>query len=112
MVESHLVLNCRIERYEYGLDSLGGRSVLSTEVISSVCFLTRVTRTGADMVAAAEQGRVYYQLQLPHDVDIQDQDAVFLLHDNGEEEQFETVQVLRQQGVDVMRQATLVKAGS
>lgn len=113
MIEKNLTQTCRIERYTYGEDSLGGRAVTGTEIVyEGKCFLTRVNRSGADMVAAAEQGRVYYTLNLPYDADIQDQDAVFIILENGAEEAYETAQVIRRQSVDVMRQAMIVRAGS
>jgi len=111
-IETHLTQTCRIERYTYGSGSLGGRTKTGTQVITTACFLTRVQRTGADMVAAAEQGRIYHMLHVPWDVDIQDQDVVFLILDKGDEVKFETAQVLRYQSVEVMRQALVVKAGS
>lgn len=111
-VERNLTQRCRIERYQYSAGDLGGQTVVGTQVIDSACFLTRVSRTAADLVAAAEQGRVFYTLHLPYDTDIQDQDAVFLILENGDEIAYETVQVIRDQGVGVMRQAVLVKAGS
>jgi hypothetical protein len=111
-VEANLPQRCRIERYTYAAGSLGGQEIAGTQVIESACFLTRVTRSAADLVAAAEQGRVFYTLHLPYDTDIQDQDAVFLILNTGAEIKYETVQVIRNQGVDVMRQAIVVKAGS
>jgi len=106
-VEQNLTQSCTIERPQWGVDDYGGRVALSPLTSTSDCFLTRMTRTGADMINAADQGRVFYMLHLPWDTDIEDGDEVVI-----DGERYRVEQAIRQQSVQVMRQAVVVLQGS
>lgn len=106
-IEQHLVQECTIERKTYALDEYGVSQVITTTPTTSACFLTRNTRSAAQMNDTKDQARVYYNLHLPHDADIRDGDEVVI-----DGERYYTEQVLRSQGMNVMRQAVLVKHGS
>lgn len=106
-VESAMTKDCIIRRTTFSTDSYGGPGTpLSVDVFSKT-YLTRVQRTGADMVAAADSGRVHYMANLPYDADIRDGDAVIV-----DEIEYQTVQVIARHSNDLMRQALIVKAGS
>ena len=106
-VEQNLTMSCTIERPQWGQDDYGGREGLPPLTSTSACFLTRLTRTGADMINAADQGRVFYMLHLPWDADIEDGDEVVI-----DGERYRVEQAIRQQSVQVMRQAVVVLQGS
>lgn len=106
-VNANLVDMCIIERYEDSLDAYGNpeRSLVSSTEYR--CYLIRTDRSAGDMITEADVGRVFYELQLPYDADIADGDTVLI-----DSERYETMQVYRNQSVDVMRQARLVKQGA
>jgi hypothetical protein len=106
-VGHHLTQTCTIERRTFSTSDYGGETEGPTLVITSDCYLTRATRSGGDMINAADQGRVFYMLHLPYDVDIEDGDEVVV-----DSERYRTEQVYRDQSVGVMRQALVVKEGS
>lgn len=112
-VERHLTQTCQIERKTFATDEYGDRSLASTLVIPSACFLTKVSRSSAQETAGADLGRVYYNLHLPYDTDIRDGDEVVIIDAvTAAEERYTVDQAIRSQGVNVMRQAVLIKAGS
>lgn len=108
-VAKHLTQRCTIERQMFNLtDEAGGHVDGPNTLIESACFLTRVNRSSADLLAGtADIGRVYYTLNVPHDTDIRDEDVVVI-----EGERYRVEQVMRSNGLDVMRQALVVKQGS
>ena len=110
-VEQNLTETCTIERPQSGQDEYGGAMDLPPVSTTSACHLSRMSRNSADMVAMADQGRVYYMLHLPWDADIEDGDEV-VMYDGGRELRYRVEQALRQQSVQVMRQAVVVLAGS
>lgn len=96
-----------IRRKHLGTDSYGARTELPPTDYPTVAFLSPANRTGQDMVAAADSGRIFYRAQLPHDSLIQDGDTLIV---DGME--YETVQVMARHSADVLTQALVVKAGS
>ncbi len=108
-IEKHLTQTCVIRRREYATDSYGNEVEFARTQITSACFLTVLRRYAGNRVAAEDLGRVYYTLHLPYDTDIQDNDEVEV---DGDTTVYRVEQAIRSQGVDVMRQAIVVKAGS
>lgn len=106
-VEQNLTQSCTIERPDWGTDEYGGRVELPPATSTSDCFLTRKNRSSADMINAADMGRVFYMLHLPWDADIEDGDVVVI-----DDERYRVEQAIRQQSVQVMRQAVVVLQGS
>lgn len=107
-IENNLTKTCTVTRYIETVDPVLGIPEKSLQSQTNyACFLTRVGRSGSELVLEADQGRVFYMLQLPYDADIEDGDTVTI-----DSEDYETKQVFRSQSVDVMRQAMVVKVGS
>lgn len=103
----HLTMTCTIRRKTQTISEYGGQTDGPTLEITSACFLTRANRNSADMINAADQGRVFYMLHLPYDTDIEDGDDVVV-----DGETYYTEQVYRSQSLNIMRQALVVKQGS
>lgn len=106
-INQNLTLTCTITRNVQDVDAYGALSVASTSSTTSKCFLTRLQRSSPELLNEQDLSRVFYELHLPYDTDIDDNDIVTI---GGET--YRTVQVYRDQSVNVMRQAVVVKVGA
>lgn len=106
-INQNLTQTCTITRNVQTVDAYGALSVTSSSSTTSKCFLTRLQRNAPELLNEQDLSRVYYSLHLPYDTDIDDNDVVTI---SGET--YRTVQVYRDQSVDVMRQAIVVKVGA
>ena len=106
-IQDHLIQTCEIQRRSFTQDDFGGSTALPVQSTTESCFLTRLTRAGQDMVQDADKGRIFYELQLPFDADIQDNDRVVI-----DTITYEVAQAVRANSNDVMRQAIVMKVGS
>lgn len=106
-INENLTQTCTITRNVQGVDAYGSLSVTSSSTSSSACFLTRLQRNAPELLNEQDQSRTYYELHVPYNTDLDDGDVVTI-----DGETYRTVQVYRNQSVDVMRQAIVVKEGA
>ncbi len=105
-INSVLSETCTIRRVVKSLDEYGSPIETAPVDTSSACFLTGLRRTSANLISGADVGRVFYELHLPYDADIEDTDVILL---DGQEYHIE--QVIARQSVNVMKQVIVVKVG-
>lgn len=106
-INRNLTQTCTITRNVQTVDAYGALSVSSSSSTSSECFLTKMSRATPELLNEQDLSRVFYELHVPYDTDIDDNDVVTI-----DGETYRTVQVHRSQSVNVMRQAILVKVGA
>lgn len=71
------------------------------------CYLAKMGRSEAEMIAEADQSRIYYQANFPFDVEIADGDYLLV-----NDVRYEIVQIMERHSNSVMVQAIVVRGGS